>query len=78
MLCGTALSFASFGLQVRVAPYAKPSANVLKTAVEAQIFLTFLVSFVLRALDASQVRSMHNIQPGYCRHYLFGYNVRLQ
>ena len=31
-------------------PYAEPEANVLKAMVEMQIFLTFLLSFILRVL----------------------------
>ena len=53
VLCGTSLAVGSFGLQVWLAPYRQPEANVLKAAVDLQIFLTFLVSFVLRALDAT-------------------------
>lgn len=53
VLCGTSLAVGSFGLQVWLAPYRQPEANVLKAAVDLQIFLTFLVSFMLRALDAT-------------------------
>ena len=55
VLCGTSLAVGSFGLQVWLAPYRQAEANVLKAAVDLQIFLTFLVSFVLRALDATPV-----------------------
>eukprot|EP01051_Picozoa_sp_SAG22_P038909 SAG22_NODE_20204_length_267_cov_1.220238_1_plen_35_part_01 len=33
VLCGTSLAVASFGLQVWLAPYRQPEANVLKAAV---------------------------------------------
>jgi hypothetical protein len=33
-----------------VAPYSEPTSNLLKALVEAQIFLTFLISFILRVL----------------------------
>ena len=33
-----------------MAPYSEPTSNLLKALVEAQIFLTFLISFILRVL----------------------------
>jgi hypothetical protein len=53
VLCGTALAVGSFGLQLRLAPYRQPESNILKAAVDFQIFLTFLLSFVLRSLDGT-------------------------
>ena len=50
VLLGCCLAFASFGLQVRLMPYRERSANVLKTAAELVLFLTFLISFILRVL----------------------------
>ena len=50
VLLGCCLAFGSFGLQVRLMPYRERSANVLKTAAELVLFLTFLISFILRVL----------------------------
>ena len=47
---GCTLAFLSFGLQQRVQPYRDMEANVCKACVDAQIFLTFLLSFILRVL----------------------------
>ena len=44
------LAFGSCAAQIKVAPYAEPASNLLKALVEAQIFITFLVSFILRVL----------------------------
>eukprot|EP01048_Picozoa_sp_COSAG05_P007703 COSAG05_NODE_551_length_8736_cov_5.409401_1_plen_1202_part_00 len=45
---GCWLAFLSFGFQLYIQPYREPESNLLKTLVDAQIFLTFLVSFILR------------------------------
>ena len=50
VFCGCALAFVSSGLQLRLLPYREPEANVLKTLVDGQLFLTFLMSFILRVL----------------------------
>jgi hypothetical protein len=50
VLAGCVLAFASFGLQQRLQPYKEPEANSLKACVDTQIFLTFLLSFMLRAM----------------------------
>ena len=50
VLLGCTLSFMAFGLQQRLQPYAEPEENLLKALVEGQIFLTFLVSFILRVI----------------------------
>jgi hypothetical protein len=50
VVVGCALAFAASGLHQRLQPYSRPEANALKALVEAQIFLTFLVSFILRVL----------------------------
>eukprot|EP01050_Picozoa_sp_SAG11_P005156 SAG11_NODE_353_length_10348_cov_6.938335_8_plen_235_part_00 len=50
MVLGCWLAFGAFGLQIQLAPYRQPESNVLKSLVDAQIFLTFLIAFVLRAL----------------------------
>jgi hypothetical protein len=48
--CGSAIAFASFGVQQRLQPYREPESNILKAMVDAQLFLAFLVSFILRVL----------------------------
>ena len=48
---GCILSFATFGLQQRVQPYRDREANILKGLVEAQIFLTFLIGFILQVIQ---------------------------
>ena len=50
MLVGCCISFASFGVHVRLLPYRESEANVLKVCAEAVLFLTFLISFILRVL----------------------------
>lgn len=50
VVVGCVLAFCSFGMQQRLQPYLEPEANTLKALVEAQIFMAFLVSFVLRVL----------------------------
>lgn len=54
VLCGCALSICCLILQVHVKPYREPEANFLKALVEAQIALTFLISFILRVLPQIQ------------------------
>ena len=50
VFCGCVLAFGSCAAQIKVAPYAEPASNLLKALVEAQIFITFLISFILRVL----------------------------
>jgi hypothetical protein len=53
---GTCISFSFFGLHARAWPYRKTQTNWLKCCVELQVFLTLLISLVLRMagkLDAS-------------------------
>ena len=50
MLVGCCISFASFGVHVRLLPYRESEANVLKVCAEGVLFLTFLISFILRVL----------------------------
>eukprot|EP01043_Picozoa_sp_COSAG02_P004993 COSAG02_NODE_133_length_34692_cov_83.845229_6_plen_931_part_00 len=50
VLVGCCISFASFGVHVRLLPYRESEANVLKVCAEAVLFLTFLISFILRVL----------------------------
>jgi hypothetical protein len=50
VLVGCCISFASFGVHVRVLPYREAEANVLKVCAEVVLFLTFLISFILRVL----------------------------
>jgi Leucine-rich repeat (LRR) protein len=49
---GCAIAFSSFGLQLYLVPYREPEANKLKLLVDAQIFFTFLLSFILRVLPS--------------------------
>ena len=55
VFCGCALAFVSSGMQLRLLPYREPEANVLKTLVDGQLFLTFLLSFLLRVLPRLQL-----------------------
>ena len=50
VFCGCVLAFGSCAAQIKVAPYTEPTSNLLKALVEAQIFVTFLISFILRVL----------------------------
>ena len=50
VLVGCCISFTSFGVHVRLLPYREAEANVLKVCAEAVLFLTFLISFILRVL----------------------------
>eukprot|EP01046_Picozoa_sp_COSAG06_P114159 COSAG06_NODE_60940_length_269_cov_0.611765_2_plen_70_part_01 len=45
VLLGCCLAMTSFGFHIWVLPYQEPEANILKVAVEAVLFLTFLISF---------------------------------
>ena len=47
---GCLISFASFGVQQWLRPYREHESNVLKALVDTQLFLTFLISFILRVL----------------------------
>ena len=49
--CGSAIAFVSFGVQQHLRPYREPESNTLKALVDTQLFLAFLVSFILRVLD---------------------------
>ena len=44
------------GLQLRLQPYSEIEANILKTLVDAQLFLTFLLSFLLRVLPRLELQ----------------------
>ena len=50
VLVGCSLVFVTFGLQIFLMPYHNSVANMLKVLVEMQLFLTFLISFILRVL----------------------------
>ena len=54
--CGSAIAFASFGVQQHLRPYREPESNVLKALVDTQLFIAFLVSFILRVLDVPEFR----------------------
>eukprot|EP01046_Picozoa_sp_COSAG06_P040051 COSAG06_NODE_4805_length_3940_cov_25.637594_2_plen_845_part_00 len=47
---GCGIAFASFGLQQWLRPYRELTSNVLKALVDTQLFLMFLMSFILRVL----------------------------
>ena len=53
VLCGCCVAVGSLALQLRLEPYRAAEANLLKALVDAQIFLTFLISFVLCAAALS-------------------------
>jgi hypothetical protein len=50
VLCGCCVAVTSLAAQLQLAPYRAAEANLLKALVDGQIFLTFLVSFILRIL----------------------------
>jgi hypothetical protein len=52
VLCGCSVAVASLAMQLTLLPYREPEANVLKAMVDAQIFVTFLISFILRVLNS--------------------------
>ena len=47
---GSSIAFTSFGLQQWLRPYREHESNVLKALVDTQLFLTFLISFILLVL----------------------------
>ena len=58
--CGSAIAFASFGVQQWLCPYREHESNVLKALVDTQLFLTFLISFILRVLpDIDSAEPVH-------------------
>jgi hypothetical protein len=66
VLVGCSLAFCSFGLQQYWQPYLEPEANVLKGLVDGQIFLTFLISFILRVLPRmASFESIGTVTYGY-------------
>ena len=54
VFCGTCVAFVSFGCQMSLQPYRNMESNLLKAAVDAQLFLAFLLSFILRVLLTGQ------------------------
>lgn len=54
VFCGTCVAFVSFGCQMSLQPYRHIESNLLKAAVDAQLFLAFLLSFILRVLLTGQ------------------------
>ena len=61
------ISFASFGLQQWLRPYREHESNVLKALVDKQLlFLTFLISFILRVLpEINSAKPVHEEFYGY-------------
>lgn len=64
VLLGCCLAVTSFGFHIWLLPYQEPQANVLKVAAEAVLFLTFLISFVLRVLPR-----INSYEPLQSEHY---------
>ena len=50
LFCGCCLAFVSLALQMHVCPYFEPESNLLKACAEGVLFLTFLISFILRVM----------------------------
>jgi hypothetical protein len=62
---GTCVSFAYGMLHASLRPYRKGPTNVLKLCVELQIFLTMLISMLLRSVDTQPLQSQNSMQrPG--------------
>ena len=62
VLVGCCIAFCSFGVHVRLLPYREPEANVLKVCAEVVLFLTFLISFILRVLPRIEMYEPVNAQ----------------
>jgi hypothetical protein len=62
-MAGCCLSVASLALQLWLAPYREAEANLLKALVDAQIALTFLVSFILRVLASDTDAALNLYDP---------------
>ena len=62
---GCVLAFCSFGMQLWLQPYREAEANRLKMLVDTQIFLTFLLSFILRVLPSDTENSLEPFGPSF-------------
>jgi hypothetical protein len=62
VLVGCGIAFCSFGMQMLLLPYREPEANVIKAVVDCQIFLTFLVSFVIRVYPAIESYDQFSVE----------------
>ena len=51
VFCGSCVSFGFFALHVHMKPYRKQPTNIFKACIEAQIFLTILITILLRFED---------------------------
>jgi membrane protein YdbS with pleckstrin-like domain/nitrate reductase NapE component len=60
--CGCGIAFTSFGLQQWLQPYREWESNVLKACVDTQLFLTFLISFILRVLPQMEMDTAEPLQ----------------
>jgi hypothetical protein len=58
VLVGCGLSVGSISLQLVVLPYRDVESNILKALVDVQLFLTFLISFILRVLPSVHSESV--------------------
>jgi hypothetical protein len=69
---GCCIAFVSFGVQLRFQPFREPEANTLKALVDAQIFLTFLISFILRVLLDATISSSEPLHADFYGWVLLG------
>ena len=69
---GCVVAFTSFGVQLYFRPFREPEANTLKACVDAQIFLTFLVSFILRVLHDETIRAAEPLKAAFYGWVLVG------
>ena len=65
---GCIFSSISIGVQLYIQPYQEPEANILKAMVDAQIMLTFLISFMLRVLEEA-TPTMRSFEPAHAEFY---------
>jgi Leucine-rich repeat (LRR) protein len=61
VLVGCSVSLLSFGMQMLVQPYREPEANATKALAEIQIFLAFMISFILRVIPG--IKSYEPMSP---------------
>ena len=52
---GCVVAFCSFSMQLHLHPYRERESNYLKILVDTQIFLTFMLSFIIRVLPSIQL-----------------------
>jgi hypothetical protein len=64
VFCGTCVSFGFGMLHVSLRPYRKAPTNALKACIEFQIFLTLLISILLRFTDKLTLQNEKSVQRG--------------